>query len=84
MNGLIGPIVRILSLPVSMMTFGLFGIVINAVLLLLIAWLAGQLDIRFTVGGFPPDLSLSAFVAAIIGGIVISIVGALVNRAVPD
>ena len=42
------------------MTLGLFGIVINAGLLLLIAWLSDLVGITFTVGGFPPDFSLSA------------------------
>ena len=39
-NGLIKPIVKLISLPVTLVTFGLFGLVINAGLLLLIAWLA--------------------------------------------
>ena len=57
---------------------------LNAGLLLLIAWVSSLVGITFTVGGFPPDLSIDAIVAAVIGGIAISIVGALVGRAVPD
>jgi putative membrane protein len=83
-NGVIKPIIKLFSLPLTMMTFGLFGLVINAVLLLVIAWLSSLVGITFTVGGFPPDLSIDAFVAAIIGGIAISIVGAIVGMAVPD
>ena len=83
-NGLIKPVVKLLSLPLTMMTLGLFGLVINAILLLLIAWLADLLGVTFTVGGFPPDLSVDALIAAIIGGIAISIVGSIVNMAVPD
>ena len=83
-NGLIKPIIKLFSLPLTMMTFGLFGLVINAVLLLVIAWLSSLVGITFTVGGFPPNLSIDAFVAAIIGGIAISIVGAIVGMAVPD
>ena len=83
-NGFIKPIIKLFSLPLTLMTFGLFGLVINAGLLLLIAWVSSLVDITFTVGGFPPDLSIDAIVAAVIGGIAISIVGALVGRAVPD
>ena len=54
-NGLVKPIVRLLSLPVRMATLGLFGFVINAGMLLLVAWLSGQFDIPFSIAGFPPD-----------------------------
>ncbi len=83
-NGLIKPIVKLFSLPLTVMTLGLFGIVINAGLLLLIAWLSDLVGIAFTVGGFPPDFSLSAIVAAFIGAIALSIVGAIVGRVVKD
>jgi putative membrane protein len=83
-NGVIKPIIRLFSLPLTMMTFGLFGLVINAGLLLLIAWLSDLVGIEFTVGGFPPTFSFDTIVAALIGGIAISIVGAIVNMAVPD
>jgi putative membrane protein len=83
-NGFVKPVVKLFSLPLTMMTLGLFGLVINAVLLLLIAWVASLLGVTFTVGGFPPDISIDAIIAAIIGGIAISIVGSVVNMAVPD
>ena len=84
-NGVIKPIIKVFSLPLTMMTFGLFGLVINAALLLLIAWVASLVGITFTVGGFPTNgLSIDALVGAIIGGIAISIVGAIVGMAVHD
>lgn len=83
-NGLIKPIVKLFSLPLTIMTLGLFGIVINAGLLLLIAWLSDLVGIAFTVGGFPPDFSLSAIVAAFIGAIALTIVGAIVGLVVKD
>jgi putative membrane protein len=83
-NGFIKPIIKLFSLPLTMMTLGLFGLVINAGMLLLIAWVSSLIGVTFSVGGFPPDLSIEAIVAAIIGGIAISIVGALVGMAVPD
>jgi putative membrane protein len=83
-NGFIKPIIKVFSLPLTMMTFGLFGLVINAGLLLLIAWLSDLLGITFTVGGFPPNFTFDTIVAALVGGIAISIVGAVVGLAVPD
>ena len=83
-NGLIKPIVKLLSLPLTIMTLGLFGIVINAGLLLLIAWVADLVGITFTVGGFPPDFGLNAIVAALVGAIAMSIVGAIVGLVVHD
>jgi putative membrane protein len=83
-NGFIKPIIKVFSLPLTMATLGLFGVVINAGLLLLIAWLASLVGITFTVGGFPPDFGLSTIVAAVIGGIAISIVGTIVHLVVPE
>jgi putative membrane protein len=84
-NGLIKPIIKLFSLPLTMATLGLFGLVINAGLLLLIAWLSSLVGVDFTVGGFPTDgLSIDAFVAALIGGIAMSIVGSIVGIVVHD
>jgi putative membrane protein len=83
-NGLIKPIIKVFSLPLTLATFGLFGLIINAALLLLLAWIADLVGIKFVVGGFPPDFSLAAIIAAIIGGIAITIVGALVSKVVHD
>jgi putative membrane protein len=83
-NGLIKPIVRLLSLPIRMATLGLVSFVINAAMLLLIAWLAGQLGIHFTIAGFPPKLTADAFVWALIGSIVLSIISTIIGMVVPD
>jgi hypothetical protein len=53
-------------------------------MLLLIAWLSDLVGLTFTVGGFPPDLSIDALVAALIGGIAITIVGSIVGLVVHD
>lgn len=65
-NGLIGPLLRLLSLPLLVVTFGLFALVVNGALLAITAWLTDALD----VGGF-----LSAIWAAL----VISVVSAALN-----
>jgi putative membrane protein len=84
-NGFIAPVVKALSLPISMMTMGLFGIVVNAVLLLLIAWISTNVaKFDFTVGGFPPTIDLDAITAAVIGSVAIGLVGSVVGLVVRD
>jgi putative membrane protein len=73
-NGLIKPIVRLLALPVRMATLGLVGFVINAGMLLLIAWISDKLDISFTIAGFPP----------VVGSIVLSIVSTVIGLVIHD
>ena len=83
-NGLIGPIVRLLALPLTVVTLGLIGFVINAGLLLLVAGVAGALGIDFHVGDFPPDLFTGGtLTAALVGAIVLGIVNTLVHKLVP-
>ena len=84
-NGLIGPIVRLLALPIRMMTLGLVGFVINAGLLLLTAWIASALSFDVKVGDFPPDLlSIDTLIGAIVGAIVLSLVSTAVRLVIPD
>jgi len=83
-NGLVKPIVRLLSLPVRLATLGLFSFVINAGMLLLIAWLSGQFDIPFSIAGFPPDFSFEAVGWALIGSVVLSIITSIVGHFVHD
>jgi putative membrane protein len=63
-NALIGPLLRIISLPLTVVTFGLFGLVVNGALLAITAGLSDALD----VGGF---------FATIFATIVISVVTAV-------
>lgn len=70
----IKPILQILSLSISVITLGIFYLVVNTLLLYLAAWLAnGLFGIGFWISGFG-----SAFLASI----VISIVSAIVNSTV--
>jgi putative membrane protein len=83
-NGLIGPIVKLLALPLTVVTLGLIGFLINAGLLLLVAGIAGAMGIDFHVGDFPPDLLGSAtLISAVIGALVLSIVNAVIQAIVP-
>ena len=83
-NGLIGPVVKTLAIPVSLVTMGLVGFLINAGLLLVTAGIADAAGFSLTVGDFPPDLTADTILAAIIGSVVLSIVGTVVRLVVPD
>jgi putative membrane protein len=84
LNAFVKPLIKLFTLPLTVMTLGLFGVVINAVILLLLAWITDLIGVEFVVGGFPPDFGLAAITAAIIGGIAVSIVGAIVGMVVHD
>ena len=60
----IKPVVQLLSLPFIILTLGLMLLVINALMLMLTAWLADIVDLGFTVDGFW---------TAILGSIVITL-----------
>jgi putative membrane protein len=72
-NAVIKPIVKLLSLPVVLLSLGLFLLVINALMLSLTVWLAdpSRLDLGLTSDGF--------FWATFLGALVISIVQSIVN-----
>lgn len=84
-NGLIGPIVRLLALPLRMMTLGLVGFLINAGLLLLTAAIADMTSFHLTVGKFPPTLlSADTLLSAIVGAIVLSVVSTVARMVIHD
>jgi len=84
-NGLIKPIVKILSLPIRLATLGLISFVINAGLLLLVAWIADKVEPgKFTIAGFPPDFSVEAIAWAVVGAVVLSVISTVIGMVVPD
>lgn len=72
-NTFLKPILRILTLPITIITMGLFLLVLNALLLLLLGLISGELGLGFTV---------SDFLAALLGSIIISIVGLLLSLVI--
>jgi len=82
-NSYIKPILKALSFPITLISFGLFALVLNALLLLLVAFISDQLKLGFKIAEFPPKFTADVFVGALLGSIVISIVSTLlglVNR----
>ena len=85
-NAFIKPVVKILSFPISMMTLGLIGFVINAGLLLVTAWAAQDFaKIDFTVGGFPTSgITADTLVAAVVASVVLSLISTVVGLVIHD
>lgn len=65
-NALIKPVIKSLGCALYVLTLGLFGLVVNALLLMLTGWIAEQADLAFTVDGFWPAL-WGAIIVAIVG-----------------
>ncbi|HKX73984.1 MAG TPA: phage holin family protein [Acidimicrobiia bacterium] len=70
-NAIIKPIVKLFSLPMLILTLGLFALVINAAMLALTAALTD-------------NLSVDGFIPAVLGALVISVVSAVLSWLIPD
>ena len=75
-NALIRPIVKLLTLPITILTLGLFTLVVNALMLMLTAALSSSLNLT---GSF-----FENFLTAILGAIVISLVSIVLSWVLPD
>jgi putative membrane protein len=74
-NAVIKPLVRTFGCALYVLTLGLFALVVNALLFLLVGWLAEQLRLPFHIGGFWP---------AFWGAIVMAVVSWLLGLVLPD
>jgi putative membrane protein len=70
-NAIVRPLLLLLTLPLTLLTLGLFIFVVNAICLALVAWLV-------------PGFSISGFGAALLGAIVISLVSWLLSAILVD
>ena len=66
-NAVLRPLLKALTLPLTCLTLGLFGVVINAFLF----WLAGQ---------FVPGVRVGGWLAPLFGSVVMGLVGGLLNN----
>ena len=74
-TAVVKPVVKVLGCAFYVLTLGLIALVVNALLFLLVGWLAGELGLPFTVAGFWP---------AFFGAIVVGVVSFVLHVAVPD
>ena len=73
LNSYVRPILRILTLPISVITLGIFLLVINAAMLLLTSAISEQLSLGFNVA----DVG-----AAFLGAIVVAVVGFVLSMVI--
>lgn len=69
-NSIVKPLFKFVSAPLILITLGLFLLVINAALLLLVSWVAGQLQLGWSVTDWG---------SAIWGGLIVSVVSFILN-----
>jgi putative membrane protein len=74
-SSFVRPVVKLLSLPLIILTLGLMLLVINALMLLLTSKIAESLDQGFHVDGFW---------TALFGSIIISIASMILEAILPD
>lgn len=67
-NAFVRPIVLVLTLPITVVSFGLFILVVNALMLLLVAWAV-------------PGLHVAGFWSGALIALFVSILSFLINRA---
>lgn len=68
-NLIIKPLVKLLTLPVTILTLGLFGLVINTLMLYIVSWLV-------------PGLGTSGFFQTMLAALIISIITSVATRIV--
>lgn len=70
-NAIVKPVLILLTLPATLLSLGLFLLVINGAVLALVAWLV-------------PGFGIDGFGAAILGSIIVSLIGLLGSAIVRD
>ena len=75
LNAFIKPIIKLISLPLIILTLGLFVFIVNALMLQLTSWLAGKFDLPFHVDEF--------FWDAVLGGLIITFVSMVIGLLLP-
>ncbi|MDO5701510.1 MAG: phage holin family protein [Bowdeniella nasicola] len=73
-NMVIRPVVKILSLPLYVLTLGLFALVVNALMLMLTGWVSAHTEFA---------LYVQSFGAAFFGALIISIATWLIDVVLP-
>ena len=74
-NAVLKPVIKVVGCPFYVLTLGLIGLVVNALLFLLTGAIAEALGLPFSVSGFG---------AAFFGAIVVAVVGFVLHVAIPD
>ena len=71
-NALVRPFVAVITLPIDILTLGLFSFVVNAIMLYIVAKIV------------PNHLTLFGVWQTLVGAVILGLVSAVVNRLVKD
>jgi putative membrane protein len=71
-NALVRPLVSLLALPITILTLGLFTIIINAAMLYLTSWISSYTPVHFTIDSF--------FWTAVFAAIIITLISLVAGR----
>lgn len=74
-NAVLKPVIKTVGCAFYLLTLGLIGLVVNALLFLLVSAISGAAHLPFAVHGF---------VAAFLGAIVMAVVGFVLHLIIPD
>ncbi|GAA1844779.1 phage holin family protein [Microlunatus capsulatus] len=74
-NAVVKPVFTLVTVPLLLVTLGLFLVVVNALMLLLTSWVSTRVDLGWSVDGFW---------TAVLGALVVSVVSFFLNAFVPD
>ncbi len=77
LNATLGKLLKLITLPLSCITLGLFSLVVNAIVL----WIAASLNLGFKIA---EDSAFRAFVAAFVASIIISFINGVLGAFLPD
>ncbi|GAA1429160.1 phage holin family protein [Microlunatus lacustris] len=75
LNAVVKPVFTLVTVPLLLLTLGLFLVVINALMLLLTSWVSTRVDLGWSVDGFW---------TAVLGALIVSVVSFFLNAFVPD
>jgi putative membrane protein len=76
LNATLGPILKLVTLPLNCLTLGLFSLVINA----LVLWAAATFRLGFAIEG----TGMEAFLAAFVASLLISFINGVLGVFLPD
>ena len=65
-NAFIKPVLKLVTLPLIILTLGLFVLVVNALMLQLTSWLAGKFDLAFNGQHFFWDAVFGALIVTLV------------------
>ena len=75
-NSFVGTFVRIVAFPLYVLTLGLFSLIVNGLLLLLVAWISGFHGFGLVIDGF-----WTGVLGALVLGIIAWLLGLIVRPA---